>query len=158
MFAKKNSGEQSVNYDEALDVAICYGWIDSLAKSLNEKFYLQKFTPRGSRSVWSKVNTEHANRLIEEKKMQPAGLVEIEKAKADGRWERAYDSPKNMTLPDAFLDELKKNKDAYDFYQTLNKTNTYAIAWRLQTAKKPETVSKRTVQIIEMLSKKQKFH
>lgn len=157
-FAKKNSGVTSINYDQALDVALCYGWIDSQGKALDDKFYLQRYTPRGRRSVWSKINTEHVARLIKEGKMQPAGLTQVERAKADGRWDAAYDSPKNMTFPDLFLDELKKNKSAYEFFQTLNKTNTYAIAWRLQTAKKPETVKKRISLIIEMLSKKKKFH
>lgn len=157
-FAKKNSGETSVNYDEALDVALCYGWIDSQAKSFDEKFYLQKFTPRGKRSIWSKVNTQHAERLIKDGKMRPPGLLEIEKAKTDGRWERAYESPKNMVTPDLFLTELKKHKKAYEFYQILNKANTYAIAWRLQTAKKPETIERRIHQIINMLDRGEKFH
>lgn len=157
-FAKKNSGETSVNYDEALDVALCYGWIDSQAKSFDEKFYLQKFTPRGKRSIWSKVNTEHVARLIAMGTMQQSGLVQVEKAKVDGRWGRAYDSPKNISVPEDFLTELKKNNKAYDFYQTLNKANVYAIAWRLQTAKKPETVTRRSQQIIEMLERGEKFH
>ena len=87
-FAKKNSGKQSVTYAEAVQIALCYGWIDSQAKSLDESYYLQKFTPRGPRSIWSKINTEHVACLIKERKMQPAGLLEVEKAKSDGRWER----------------------------------------------------------------------
>ena len=157
-FAKKNSGETSINYDQALDVALCYGWIDSQAKALDDKFYLQKFTPRGKRSIWSKVNTEHVARLVKEGKMRPPGLAQVELAKADGRWEAAYDPQKNSTPPEEFVMALKKNKKAYEFYQTLSKGNVYAITWRLQTAKKPETVTRRIEAIIAMLERGEKFH
>jgi uncharacterized protein YdeI (YjbR/CyaY-like superfamily) len=108
--------------------------------------------------VWSKRNIEHVNRLIADGKMKPAGLKEVEAAKADGRWERAYDSPSAMQVPQDFLIELAKNKKARAFFETLNKANTYAIAWRLQTAKKPETRAKRMQAILAMLKRGEKFH
>ncbi len=157
-FFKKGSGREALTYAEALDVALCYGWIDGQAKKRDELSYLQKFTPRRPRSVWSKRNTEHIERLIEAGRMKPAGLKEVEKAKADGRWQRAYDSPGNMTIPQDFLEALSRNEKAKAFFETLNKTNTYAIAWRLQTAKRPETREKRMKAIIEMLERGEKFH
>ena len=157
-FAKKGTVIKTIVYDEALDVALCYGWIDGQSKRLNETFYLQKFVPRGKRSMWSKLNRENVTRLIKEGKMQPAGLLQVEAAKKDGRWEQAYDSQKTMVMPEDFLSVLSKDKKAYEFYKTLNKTNTYAIFWRLQTAKKPETREKRMHAIIEMLKKGEKLH
>ena len=132
-FYKKGSGIVSLNYAAALDEALCFGWIDGQSKSLDENSYLQKFTPRRARSIWSKRNIEHVARLIEEGKMNPSGLKEAEAAKTDGRWQKAYDSPANMEIPEDFLRELSKDKKAFAFYKTLNKANTYAIVWRLQT-------------------------
>jgi uncharacterized protein YdeI (YjbR/CyaY-like superfamily) len=157
-FYKKSSGVPSINYAQALDAALCYGWIDGQAKPFDDISWLQRYTPRRKRSIWSKRNTEYAERLIKSKKMRTPGMREIERAKADGRWEAAYHSPKNATVPEEFLKRLKKDKDAYAFYQTLNKTNLYAIAWRIQTAVKPETKEKRMQTILEMLSEKKKFH
>ena len=157
-FARKGSGEVSVSFDEALEIALCYGWIDGQGKSLDEKFYLNKFTPRGVKSTWSKRNCDIVERLIKEKRMREAGFAVIEAAKQDGRWDRAYDSPKNMVIPEDFLLEVRKNPKSYAFYQTLNKTNTYAIAWRLQTAAKPETREKRMKVLLEMLEKGKKIH
>jgi uncharacterized protein YdeI (YjbR/CyaY-like superfamily) len=157
-FYKKGSGVVSLNYSGALDEALCFGWIDGQSKSIDESSYLQKFTPRRARSIWSKRNIEHIARLIAEGKMKPSGLKEAEAAKTDGRWQKAYDSPANMTLPEDFLIELSKDKIAFAFFKTLNKTNTYAITWRLQTAKKPETREKRMKIILEMLSRGEKFH
>jgi len=154
----KRSGERTLTYDEALDQALCYGWIDGQKKTFDTDSWLQKFTPRRSKSVWSKRNRDRVARLIKLKKMQPAGLQEIASAKADGRWERAYDSAKTMTVPDDFLSELRMNKKAEAFFNTLNKANLYAIAWRLQTAVKPETREKRKKAILEMLRKGEKFH
>jgi uncharacterized protein YdeI (YjbR/CyaY-like superfamily) len=155
---KKATGKPTVTHESALEVALCYGWIDGQSKSLDEESYLQKFTPRRPKSIWSKINIGHIERLMKEGKMKPAGIAQVESAKADGRWDQAYDSPKNMKIPDDFLKELHKNKKAKDFFETLNKTNTYAIAWRLQTAKKPETREKRMKQILEMLTKGERFH
>ncbi|MEN9406898.1 MAG: hypothetical protein RLZZ455_114 [Candidatus Parcubacteria bacterium] len=157
-FAKKKSGHTSVQYDEALDVALCYGWIDSQTKSLDDAFYLQKFTPRGPRSIWSKINTAHIERLTRLGKMEPAGVAQVEAAKKDGRWERAYSSPETMQIPEDFLQLLTKHAKAHAFFQTLNKTNRYAIAWRIETAKKEETRQRRMQTILTMLEKGEKFH
>lgn len=157
-FYKKASGTETVTYAEALEVALCYGWIDGQARRFDEVSYLQRFTPRRKKSVWSKINTKHVERLIQEGRMKESGMKAVEEAKADGRWEKAYDSPSTMTIPDDFLNELKGNKKAYDFFQTLSKTNTYAIAYRLQTARKPETVEKRKKQLLAMLEKGEKFY
>jgi uncharacterized protein YdeI (YjbR/CyaY-like superfamily) len=155
---KKDSGKRTISYAEALDVALCYGWIDGQKKAHDEQAWLQKFCPRGAKSIWSKINTGHVERLIHESRMQPAGLKAVEKAKADGRWEKAYDSPGNMTIPEDFLKELSKNKKAEEVFKGLNKTNLFSIGFRLQTAKKPETREKRMKEIIEMLAKGEKFH
>lgn len=155
---KKASGITSVTHAGALEEALCYGWIDGQGKKYDEVSYLQKFTPRRAKSIWSKRNISQVKRLEKEGKMQPAGLEQIKAAKVDGRWEKAYDSPSNMTMPDDFLKELAKDKKAQAFFETLNKTNTYAIGWRLQTAKKPETRKKRMKMILEMLANEEKFH
>lgn len=155
---KKGSGKETVTYDEALDEALCFGWIDGQKRGYDETSWLQKFTPRRPKSLWSKRNREHVARLIEEKRMKPAGLKQVEAAKKDGRWDQAYDSPKKMEVPADFLKELKKDKRAYEFFKTLNKANTYAIAWRLQTAKKPETREKRMKAILAMLARGDKLH
>lgn len=157
-FAKKNSGIATVTYDEALKTALCYGWIDGQLNKFDDKHWLIKFTPRSPKSIWSKRNCEFVAKLITEGKMQPAGLEKVEAAKKDGRWEAAYDSPKNMIIPDDFLKELAKDEKAKAFFETLNKANTYAIAWRLQTAKKPETREKRMKAILAMMAKGEKFH
>jgi uncharacterized protein YdeI (YjbR/CyaY-like superfamily) len=157
-FYKRNSGAPSITHNEALDEALCYGWIDGQLQKYDEKSWLQKFTPRRAKSIWSKRNTERALQLIRLGRMKPAGLKEIEIAKTDGRWERAYDSPAKMKIPEDFLKKLSKNKNALKFFETLNRANVYAIAWRLQTAKKPETKQKRMMQILAMLSKEEKFH
>lgn len=157
-FAKKNSGIQSLYYPEALELALCYGWIDGQVKSLDEQSYLHKFTPRKPRSTWSKINRTKVEKLIAEGRMQPPGLAEIERAKADGRWERAYDNPANARIPDDLSAELERNKKAAEFYETLNSANRYAIIWRLQTAKKPETRKARMDKILAMLERGQKFH
>ncbi|MBS1514793.1 MAG: YdeI/OmpD-associated family protein [Bacteroidetes bacterium] len=154
---KKGSEVKSVTYAEALDEALCFGWIDGQKKSLDEKSWIQKFTPRRSKSLWSARNKEHVARLTKEGRMKPAGVKEVEAAKKDGRWERAYDSGANMQIPADFLKELKKDKKAFEFFETLNKANTYAIGWRLQTAKKPETRERRMKVIIEMMKEGRKL-
>lgn len=155
---KKNSKQKSVSYHEALDEALCFGWIDGQKQAYDEGSWIQKFTPRRPKSMWSKRNKEHIARLIKEKRMKVAGLKVVEAAKKDGRWDDAYDSPKNMKVPNDFLKELKKNKKAKAFFNTLNKANLYGIAWRLQTAKKPETREKRMKTLLEMLAKGEKLH
>jgi uncharacterized protein YdeI (YjbR/CyaY-like superfamily) len=156
--SKKDSGIASVTYAEALDIALCYGWIDGQKGSFDEKYFLQKFTPRGSKSIWSKINTEKVERLITTGQMKPAGLKAVEAAKADGRWAKAYDSQKNMSIPEDFQAKLDKNKKARDFFATLNSVNRYAILFRIHAAKKEETRAKRIQQFIEMLEKNEKIH
>ncbi|EOQ89663.1 bacteriocin-protection protein, YdeI/OmpD-associated family [Leptospira yanagawae serovar Saopaulo str. Sao Paulo = ATCC 700523] len=155
---KKDSGIKTITYDEALEEALCFGWIDSQKKKYDETSWIQKFTPRRAKSIWSKRNREKVEKLIKEKRMQPSGLKEVEAAKKDGRWEKAYDSQSNMEMPKDFLVQLKKNKKAHEFFQSLNKSNHFAIAWRLQTAKKPETREKRMKQLLEMMENQQKLH
>jgi len=157
-FFKKGSGVPSVSYDEALDAALCFGWIDGQLKKYDEESWLRKFTPRRPKSVWSKRNREHAERLIRAGKMQTAGLQKVEAAKQDGRWKAAYDSASQMVIPDDFLKELAKNAQAKAFFETLNRANVYAMIWRLQTAKKPETRQQRLKTILAMLANGQKFH
>jgi uncharacterized protein YdeI (YjbR/CyaY-like superfamily) len=157
-FFKKESGITALNYNEALDVSLCYGWIDGQVKKYDEKSYLQKFTPRRSKSMWSKRNIDHISRLEKEGKMKPSGIKEVENAKKDGRWERGYDSPGNMVAPDDFILELSKNKKALEFFTALNKTNKYSIGWRLQTAKNPEIRNKRMNEILRMMENGEKFH
>ena len=155
---KKDSGVVSITYAQALDVALCYGWIDGQKKSYDAESWIQKFTPRRPKSIWSKRNREHIARLENAGLMKPAGIKQVEAAKADGRWEQAYDSSSNMVVPEDFLKELAKSKKTENFFKTLNKTNTYAIVFRLQTAKKPETRVKRMKAILDMMKKGEKFY
>ncbi|BCM91005.1 hypothetical protein IAD21_02869 [Abditibacteriota bacterium] len=157
-FAKKASELQSISYAQAVDGALCYGWIDGQVKKYDDDSWLQKFTPRGVRSLWSKINRDKVTALIESGHMQAAGLSEIERAKKDGRWEAAYDPPSKAEVPDEFVEALEKNEKAKDFFATLNKQNRYAIIWRIQTAKKAETRTRRITQLIEMLEKGEKIH
>ncbi len=155
---KKGTGVESITYAGALDVALCYGWIDGQKKGYDAESWIQKFTPRRAKSIWSKRNIEHTERLINEQKMKPQGIKEIEAAKKDGRWHRAYDSPGKMAVPEDFLVKLRKFKRATAFFEGLNKANKYAIVWRLQTAVKPETRAKRLALILDMLKRGEKFH
>ncbi len=155
---KKGSGETSITHAEALEQALCYGWIDGQKKPYNEGSFIQKFTPRRARSAWSKINTEHVERLIKAGQMTPAGLSAVQAAKADGRWQRAYDSPRNAAPPEDFLRALAKNKKAETFFATLNRANVYAIVYRLQTANKPETRERRLKMILAMLDRGERFH
>jgi uncharacterized protein YdeI (YjbR/CyaY-like superfamily) len=157
-FFKKGSGQKSVTYVEALDEALCFGWIDGQRQKFDDRSYLQKFTPRRPKSGWSKINVGHTERLIKEGRMMPAGLKAIEAAKGDGRWERAYDSPGNMRVPENFLNALAKSKRAKAFFEKLDKVNRFSICYRLQTAKNLESRKKRMTSIIEMLKIGEKFH
>lgn len=156
--AKKASGKHSVSYLEALDVALCYGWIDGQKQSYDAEYFLQKFTPRRPKSVWSKVNVENIARLTASGLMQAGGLAAVEAAKADGRWDQAYDSSRTIEVPEDFQTALDKNLKAKAFFATLNKTNTYAVLWRIQTAKKPETRRARIESLISMLEAGEKLH
>ncbi|MBV9625498.1 MAG: YdeI/OmpD-associated family protein [Acidobacteria bacterium] len=155
---KKDSRTVSITYSEALDEALCFGWIDGQKQRYDELSWLQCFTPRRRKSGWSRINTEHASRLIEAGRMRPAGQDEIDAAKRDGRWTAAYDSPSRATFPQEFLAALSKNNKAKEFFDSLNRTNRYAIAYRLQTAKKPETRQRRMEMILGMLARRQPFH
>lgn len=156
--AKGGSGITTVSYAEALDSALCYGWIDGQKAAFDALYWLQKFTPRRVKSGWSKVNCEKATALINAGRMQPAGLRQVELARADGRWERAYDSQSSISVPEDFQRELDKNEQAKVFFSTLDSANRYAILYRLQTARKPETRSARIHKFIDILAKHEKIH
>lgn len=156
--AKKGTDIKSVTRDESLDVALCYGWIDGMAKSEGDETWLQKFTPRTKRSIWSKRNREIVQRLIDSGEMRPAGLAEIERAQADGRWDAAYDGPKNMTVPEDLEKLLSRNKKAKAFFESLDSRNRFAILFRIHTAKKAGTREKRIKQFLEMLVRQEKIH
>lgn len=156
--AKKESGIASVTYAEAIEVALCHGWIDGLKRSCDAQFFLQRFTPRRPRSLWSKINIGHVERLTTAGRMQPAGLREVEAAKADGRWQAAYDSATTMEVPAELAAALAKNRKAKAFFETLDKTNRYAVCWRVQTAKKPETLAARIEKLVAMLARGEKIH
>ena len=156
--AKKGAAITSISYAEALDVALCYGWIDSQKKSHDEASWLQKFTPRGAKSIWSKINRDKVEALISNGQMKPAGLAAIDQAKQDGRWDAAYDSARNATVPNDFQAALDENPRAKAFFETLKRGNRYAILFRLQTAKKAETRLKRIQQFITMLENHETVH
>lgn len=148
---KKNSSMPTVSYPEALDHAICFGWIDGLKRSYDEESYIQKFTPRRKRSIWSKRNIEHVARLCEAGLMTDAGMAEVDRAKQDGRWQAAYDSPVNMEIPTEFIRVLNDNAKAKLAFELLSKSDKYFIGFQLQTAKKQETKERRIQKIISNL-------
>jgi len=152
---KKGSGVPSVNWNEVVIESLCWGWIDSIKKSLDDQAYLQRITPRKPRSNWSKRNTEHIERLIIEGRMEESGLVHVRAAKADSRWEKAY-SVSEMKVPADFLAALDNRPKAKQFYETLTKANRYAIAYRLESAKKPETRQRRFKKFMDMLIREEK--
>jgi uncharacterized protein YdeI (YjbR/CyaY-like superfamily) len=155
---KKDSGIASVDYARALDQALCFGWIDGVRLPLDAKSFLVRFTPRRARSKWSKRNTEHVARLIASGEMTPAGLREVEAARADGRWDAAYDSPANMQVPADFVAAVSKLPKAKAVFATLTRANQFSIAYRLYDAKRPETRARRMEQIIAMLARGETFH
>ena len=157
-FAKKASGIPTVTYAEALDEALCLGWIDGQVKSIDATYYLQKFTRRGKRSIWSKINVGHVARLEKEGRMKLSGCAAVDAAKADGRWEAAYHSPSSAEMPDDFLAALSKEPKAQAFFETLNKSQRYSFFFRITTAKKPETRTKRIADFIAMLNRGEKWH
>ena len=156
--AKKTAGIPSITYEEALDVALCYGWIDGQKGSFDEHYWLQRFTPRGPKSIWSKINTEKAERLIASAEMKPAGLKAVEAAKQDGRWDVAYSSQKNSSIPEDFQAALDKNKKAKAFFATLKSAERYSFLFRIHHAKKPETRATHIQKFVEMLKSGEKFH
>jgi uncharacterized protein YdeI (YjbR/CyaY-like superfamily) len=157
-FAKKGSGLPSITHPEAVDGALRWGWIDGQGKSQDATYWLTKFTPRRSRSIWSKINRDKALALIACGDMAAPGLAEVERAKADGRWDAAYDSPRTSAIPEDFAKALAGKPGAAAFFATLNAANRYAILWRLQTAKRPETRAKRIEQFVAMLGRGEKLH
>ena len=157
ILAKKSTGV-GLDYQQILETAICYGWIDAIRKSATEKTYLQRFTPRGKRSIWSKINRAKATALIDSGRMRPAGLVEDERAQRDGRWDRAYDAQGAAEVPEDLAAAFKKNKKARASFESLDSRNRYAVLFRLQTAKKSETRAKRLATFIEMLQQERKLY
>jgi len=157
-FAKKGSGLETVTYNQALEVALCYGWIDGQVRKFDEVYYLQRFTPRRPKSRWSKINRQKATELIEQGKMRQAGLREVEQAKADGRWDAAYDSPSTATVPDDLSRKLKENEKAREFFSKLDSRNRYAILYQIQDAKRPETRARRIAKYVALLAEQKKLY
>ena len=151
--AKKASGLPTISWDDAVDVALCFGWIDGQSKGVDDVWTMQRFTPRRARSRWSKINRERVERLIAGGEMRPAGLAEVERAKADGRWDAAYDSPSTATVPPDLQAALDANPSAQAFFETLKGTNRYAILHRIQEAKRPETRARRIATFVEMCAR-----
>lgn len=156
--SKKSSGIESVSYAEALEAALCYGWIDGQRDSFDGEYFLQRFTPRRPRSKWSKVNVGKVTKLIEEGRMMPAGLREVERAKVDGRWEAAYESQSTATVPEDLQRRLDENPEAAAFFATLNSANRYAILYRIQDAKRPETRARRIEKVVVLLNERKKLY
>lgn len=156
--AKKGSGVKSVSYAEALDVALCFGWIDSQKRGFDERFFLQRFTPRRPRGRWSRINREKAEGLIEAGRMQPAGLAQVEAAKADGRWEAAYEGQRRAEVPPDLQRELDARPAAREFFEALDSANRYAIVYRLGEAKKQETRERRLRKFVAMLERGERIH
>jgi uncharacterized protein YdeI (YjbR/CyaY-like superfamily) len=156
--AKKGSGVRSVTYAEALEVALCFGWIDSQKRGFDERHFLQRFTPRRPRGKWSRINRDKAEELIAAGRMRPAGMAEVEAAKVDGRWEAAYEGQRTAEVPDDLQRELDRNDAAREFFASLDSANRYAIVYRLNDAKKPETRERRLRKFIEMLERGEKIH
>ena len=156
--AKRSAEQSTVSYAEAVESALCYGWIDGQKQAENEHYWLQRFTPRTAKSIWSKINTAKAEALIAAGRMRPAGLRAIDLAKQDGRWEAAYSSPSASTVPDDLQQALDANPKAKRFFATLNGQNRYAILFRIQNVKKAETRAKKIAQFVDMLNKGETLH
>ena len=156
--AKRGSNETSVTYPEAVEIALCWGWIDGQKKSLDDQHYLQRFTPRRARSVWSRINVNKVQALIEAGRMQAPGQAQIEAAKADGRWARAYDGARTSTVPEDLQAALEAEPAAKTFFASINASNRYAILWRIQTAARAETRARRIAQLVGMLARGETIH
>ena len=156
--ATKDAPLRSPTYAEALDEALRFGWIDSQKKAFDEHSWIQKFSPRGPKSLWSKINRDKVAALTEAGRMEPAGIRAVEQAKEDGRWDAAYDSQRNATIPDDLQAALDAHPAARDFFATLNGANRYAVLFRVQTAKKPETRARRIETLVAMLARNEKLH
>jgi uncharacterized protein YdeI (YjbR/CyaY-like superfamily) len=158
MIAKKATGIPTVTHLEALDEALCYGWIDGQRLPHDESFFLQRFTPRTKRSKWSQINRDKVTKLIEQNRMKPAGRAQIEAAKKDGRWDAAYAPQSSQAIPEDFQRALEQNPTAYEFFKTLRGTRRYSFLYRIQDAKRPETRARRIEQFINMLANGQTHH
>ncbi len=156
--AKKGAGESSVTYPEAVEIALCWGWVDGQKKGIDERHFLQRFTPRRARSIWSRINVDKVAALIEAGRMQAAGHAQIDAAKADGRWGRAYDGARTSSVPDDLQAALDACPKAKAFFATVNASNRYAVLWRVQTAVKPETRARRIAQLVDMLERGEVVH
>jgi uncharacterized protein YdeI (YjbR/CyaY-like superfamily) len=156
--AKRDAGIDSVRYPEVLDCALCFGWIDGRREALDERYFLQRFTPRRARSRWSRINRDKAERLIADRRMRAAGLAEVERAQADGRWDAAYEGQRNSTIPDDLQRELDARPRAKAFFAELSSQNRYAILYRLHDAKKPETRAQRLAKFVAMLEAGERIH
>jgi len=156
--AKKGAPAPTVSYQEALEVALCFGWIDGLKKSEGAHYFRQRWTPRRARSIWSKINRDKALACIAEGKMQPSGLAEVERARQDGRWDAAYDGGREASVPPDLQAAFEAHPGAAEFFATLNAQNRYAVLFRVQTAKKPETRAKRIAQFAAMLARHETLH
>jgi uncharacterized protein YdeI (YjbR/CyaY-like superfamily) len=156
--AKKGSGIASISYAEAVEVALCYGWIDGRANRLDDDYWLQRFTPRTPRSKWSKLNRAKATALIERGEMKAAGLREVERARTDGRWDAAYDASSTATVPEDLRAELEKNDRAREFFEALDSRNRYAILYQIQDAKRPETRGRRIAKYVTMLGEQKRLY
>jgi uncharacterized protein YdeI (YjbR/CyaY-like superfamily) len=156
--AKKGAEQPSVTYLEAVEIALCWGWIDGQKKGLDDQHFLQRFTPRRARSIWSKINVDKVATLIEAGRMQLAGQAQIDAAKADGRWAQAYDGARTATVPQDLQAALDANPKAKQFFAKINASNRYAVTWRVQTAVKPETRARRIAQLVDMLARGEVVH
>ena len=156
--AKRDAPEPTLTYVEALDAALCFGWIDAQTRGLDDNYWLKRFTPRKPGSRWSKINTQKAEALITAGRMQPAGLAEVDRARADGRWDTAYAGPRTITVPDDLAAALAANPDAAAFFATLNSVNRYAILYRIGTVKRPETRARKIAQYVQMLAEHRMLH
>ena len=158
MIAKRGAREPSITYPEAVEIALCWGWIDGQKKGLDDQHFLQRFTPRRARSIWSKINVGKVAALIEAGRMQAPGFAQIEAARADGRLAQAYDGARSSVVPDDFLAALEAEPQAKAFFATINAANRYAVLWRIQTAVKPETRARRITQLVSMLARGEVIH
>jgi uncharacterized protein YdeI (YjbR/CyaY-like superfamily) len=156
--AKKGAGIESVRYPEVLESALCFGWIDARREALDERYFLQRFTPRRRRSRWSRINRDKVERLTADGRMRPAGLLEVERAQADGRWDAAYDGHRRSTVPEDLQRELDASPAAKAFFAGLNSQNRYAILYRLEEAKRPETRARRLAKFVAMLEAGETIH
>jgi uncharacterized protein YdeI (YjbR/CyaY-like superfamily) len=156
--AKKDGGETSVSQNDAIEGALCHGWIDGQKRALDDKFFMLRFTPRRSRSVWSKINIAKVEQLVASGRMQPAGMREVEAARADGRWDAAYEGSARMDVPAELSEALGASAKARRFFDQLDRTNRYAFCWRVQTAKKPETRKARAEKFVAMMERGEKIH